>query len=88
MCKKRLFIHFNLLFLCMWLQVINKVKTIQDQSQGHTSRSRSNQGIPVDLMYGWQNIWIEHVIDRSNITRLIRFHNHGITSHCLDRRHY
>ena len=42
MQTKRLFTYFNLLFLCMWLQVINKVKVIY-QGQGHTSRLRSNQ---------------------------------------------
>ena len=41
--KKLLFAYFNLLFLCMWLQVINKVK-VTYQGQGHTSRSRSKQG--------------------------------------------
>ena len=34
--------YFNLLFLCMWLQVINKVK-VTHQGQGHISKSRSNQ---------------------------------------------
>ena len=43
MCKKRLFTYFNLLFLCMYLQAINKVK-VTYQGQGHASRSRSNQG--------------------------------------------
>ena len=33
---------FNLLYLCMWLQVINKVK-VTHQSHCHTSRSWSNQ---------------------------------------------
>ena len=41
--KKWLFAYFNLLFLCMWLHVINKVK-VTYQGKGHTSRSRSNQG--------------------------------------------
>ena len=41
--KKLLFTYFNLLFLCMYLQAINKVK-VTYQGQGHTSRSRSNQG--------------------------------------------
>ena len=43
MCKKWLFTYFNLLFLCMDLQAINEVK-VTYQGQGHTSRSRSNQG--------------------------------------------
>ena len=38
MYKKWLFTYFNLLFLCMWLQVINKVK-VTHQIQGHASRS-------------------------------------------------
>ena len=41
--KKWLFTYFNLLFLCMYLQAINKVK-VTCQGQGHPSRSRSNQG--------------------------------------------
>ena len=40
--KKRLFTYFNLLFLCLWLQVINMVN-VTYQGQTHTSRSRSNQ---------------------------------------------
>ena len=35
--KKWLFIYFNLLFICMWLQVINDVK-VTHQGQGHTPR--------------------------------------------------
>ena len=41
--KKRIFTYFNLLFICMYLQAINKVK-VTYQGQSHTSRSRSNQG--------------------------------------------
>ena len=41
--KKWLFTYFNLLFLCMDLQAINEVK-VTHQGQGHTSRSRLNQG--------------------------------------------
>ena len=41
--KKWFFTYFNLLFLCMYLQAIGKVK-VTYQGQGHTSRSRSNQG--------------------------------------------
>ena len=40
--QKLLFTYFNLLFLCMWPAVINKVKGTC-QGQGHMSRSRSNQ---------------------------------------------
>ena len=44
MCKKkRLFTYFNLLFLCMDIQAINE-PMVTYQGQGHTSRSRSNQG--------------------------------------------
>ena len=32
-CKKLLFTYFNLLFLCVWLQVINKVN-VTHQGQG------------------------------------------------------
>ena len=38
--KNYCFTYFNLLFLCMWLQVINKVK-VKYKGQGHTSRSKS-----------------------------------------------
>ena len=34
MRKKRSFTYLNLLILCMWLQVINKVK-VTHQSEGH-----------------------------------------------------
>ena len=40
--KNWLFIYFNLLFHCMWLHVINKVK-VKHQGKGHISRSRSNK---------------------------------------------
>ena len=43
-CEKNYyFSDFNLVFLCMDLQAINEVK-VTYQGQGHTSKSRSNQG--------------------------------------------
>ena len=43
MCEMIFFIYFNLLFLCMWLQVIDKVK-VTNQGEGQINvkvKSRS-----------------------------------------------
>ena len=52
MCTKWLFTYFILLFLCMWLQVINKVK-VTHQGQGHTSRSNHSHFKGEILLCRW-----------------------------------
>ena len=82
MCKKWLFTYFNLLFLCMLLQVINKVK-VTHQGHDHKSRLRSNQCQgQIEVIFkerysyagGLHLVLVLHLVSRFNVWNFALYH--------------